>query len=498
MLQGSLKATTNAIRPILARAAWNHAIHAYLSYGSTTCYLEDGRIIKSYKPFMASREQEKSFENAVEMPIWLALKEALAESNFTTGRNGPVGRRPAHYVWKRNEKSKKLQWLTTTAMTTTAVMYAYIGVAFHSQDLPGGDMIALSGLPSSDISDEPITLTLDQKRRSRLDQTWDKIVYPILHSFFSIRGIDALLTYSWDILDALTTSSEKQTLWDFDKLVTTGYHSIDVFDVEKESELPSLLDHFQAVSLTPADIPSFGKSWVAFRLGKWGHLFMEALSSVHGLNHPDSTQWVKDNSGAPLIPVSLSKVWCNLLHALASFSNSVGEEHSVYLLGIMTVTEVLIQVWRRHPKEIIPISQIGDDGKCFFDEERVRIGLTSHLFNLSTEILGEDALGNIKFPKEKNASLASYAACAFGIEEASSTCAGFLLGQVVRTNFVVPNDQEIRSLFMKFVKEVLHVGLQGDSWKRFLGSITIAVPFLFELNEELNMDIWRMIGKSSS
>ncbi|WVN90607.1 uncharacterized protein L203_105848 [Cryptococcus depauperatus CBS 7841] len=500
IMDRSMRLTTNTVRPLLARVAWNHAIHAYMLAGSTVIILDDGRIIKTYQPFTATSDKSiLQLIASIQIPIRNSLDEALKAQNCTMAKTESAPGKPSHYFWMRSEKTKKLSWLTNTALSATALLFAYIGTALYSEDLPAKDLAVLSGLPSSDAdADDGVAQpTVDQKQRPRLDQTWQK-VYPILQNFFALRGLDNLITYSWDLLNALTSASQLRTPWTLNTLIHTAYLDIDACDVDKESELPSLMDHFKSVGLQPKDIPSFGQSFVAFRMGKWISLFRQALLSVHGLNKSDSAHWIKTEDGAQLIPTVLSDVWLNLLNALSTVNSAPGEENqAVYRLGVGAVTELILQVWRKHPRDFMPINMIDSDNRCLIDEDGARVEMTSYLLKMTIQVLGEEWLTETKLWAEKDSDLEYYMVSAFHVDADKQLCvpAGVLLGQLLRTDYLsAPTRDHIKIAYMKLIRAVWNPAFEADGWKRLLGNITKSAPFLFVGNEELQMTVWRLIA----
>ncbi|WVQ73257.1 hypothetical protein IAR50_002825 [Cryptococcus sp. DSM 104548] len=500
IIDHSVRRTTNSYRPLLARVAWNHAIHAYFSYGATTTILPSGKVVRSFNVFSAAREM--SVDRLVEqlqMPINHALDDVLNSGNCTICKVDAED----HLLWKRSEKLKRLAWSKTVTKSATALFYAYVGMALHNEDIPAKDMSVINGLPSSDAEDDAsMSLTLDQRRRPLLDQTWDKVVYPIFYKIFRVCGIDDLTTYGWDLLEALTLpKAGEDDSWSLDALVNTSFRGSEALDVEKDKDehLRDLSQHLERIELKPSDVPSYGQSWIAARLGKWCTLFKNALASIHCINLPASTEWVKDDAGLPLIPIPLSGVWTNLLTALKHLmDNPTDQNKPVIVSGMRVITAVMIEVWQTPPGEITPMSLMNEAGKLKVSEDRLRIGITSHLFETCSKVLGSNMTVKLAPGQESPLGLLPYALTALGADDTepslkTTTCAGYLLGQILRAEFLTaPNEiGSLRAPFMQLVKKVLRVGLKGD-WKKILGGLTLAEPFLLQKYEELHMDIWRM------
>ncbi|ODN81830.1 hypothetical protein L202_02194 [Cryptococcus amylolentus CBS 6039] len=500
IIDHSVRRTTNTNRPLLARVAWNHAIHAYFSHGATTTILPNGKVVRSFNVFFATRDM--SVDRLVEqlqMPINHALDDVLNSGNYTICKVDAED----HLLWKRSEKLKRLAWSKTVTKSATALFFAYVGMALHSEQIPAKDMSVINGLPSSDAEDDAsMSLTLDQKRRPLLDQTWEKVVYPLLYKIFRVCGIDDLTTYGWDLLEALTSpKTDREVPWSLDALVNTAYRGSEALDVEKDKDehLKELSQHLERIGLKASDVPSYGQSWIAARLGKWCTLFKDALASIHCINLPASTNWVKDDAGVPLIPVPLSDVWTNLLTALRQLmDNPTDDNKPVIVSGMRVITAVLIEVWQTPPGHITPISLMNEAGKLNVNEDLLRIGITAHLFEACSRVLGSNMTVKLAPGQDSPLGLLPYAHTALGADETepsmkTTTCAGYLLGQILRAEFLITPDEigTLRVPFMQLVKKVLCVGLKGER-KKILGGLTLAEPFLLEKYEALHMDIWRM------
>ncbi|KAK8858700.1 hypothetical protein IAR55_002929 [Kwoniella newhampshirensis] len=500
IMDRSLQPSTNVVRPLLARAAWNHAIHAYLSSGYASSFSDGGHLVRSYKPFAASSQQTVEQRTAtLQLPVSLALSRATDKMSYARALVSSKGETPTHNVWQRSEKTKKLQWLITCGLGATAVVYAYTGMAIHHDEQPAKEMSVISGLPSSDGVPMP-DLTPEEKRLPRLDNAWEKVVHPMLRSFFSICGVDPLTVHGWTIFDAITSSKiDSHASWSLDRLLTSQYMDGVVFSREKDADFAELLEEIEREGLHASDIPSWGKFWAAKRLGRLLVLFDEALSSIHGLNKLSSVEWVKNENETPLIPLPLSNVWSNLLHALTSINIHNAPPTPLFLAGLQAVTRHVVQVFNRDPKTYVAIGQIDEKGECIMDENEVRIGITTHLLNLVIKILGEEVVGTMRLRldqspiSEQNTVLGQLA---FGGDSnGNTTLAGAVLGQLLRSKTlsapVLPANQAV---FKALVQRVLEVGCAPGFAGKLLGDITNAMPFLFEECEEVQLDIWRLIA----
>ncbi|WVF69135.1 hypothetical protein IAT40_003909 [Kwoniella sp. CBS 6097] len=497
IMDRSLQPSTNTVRPLLARAAWNHAIHAYLSSGFASSISPEGQLIRSYKPFAASSQQTVEQRAAtVQLAVDLALSKATDKMSYARALTSAKPGIESHYVWQRSEKSKKFQWLVTCGLGATAVVYAHTGMALCHVDQPAKEMSAISGLPSSDGVPVP-DMTPEEARLPRLDNAFEKVVHPMLRSSFAICGVDQLTTQGWAMFEAITSpNSGSQDTWSLDKLLVKRYMSGEIFSKEKETDLVELLEDIQYDEIQASDIPSWGSFWAAKRLGRLLVLFDEALTSIHGINDPSTIEWTKsniENDELPLIPAVLSAVWSNLLHALKSIQIARAPPTPLFLAGLQAVTQQLLQVYNRDPKTYVPISRINAQGLCTFDEDELRLGVTSHLFNAALEILGEDVLVTTRLPSPDQTT--TIGQIAMGLDSnGSPTVVGSIIGQLLRSTAPQPIKNAVQHAFKTFLKQVLDIACAPGYAGKLLGDITNALPFLFEDCEEYQLDVWRLIA----
>ncbi|OCF72794.1 hypothetical protein I204_06023 [Kwoniella mangroviensis CBS 8886] len=502
IMDRSLQPSTNVVRPLLARVAWNHAIHAYLSSGFASSITENGHMICSYKPFAASSQQTVEQRTAnIQFPVNLALAKATDKPSYARALTNPKPGVESHCVWQRSEKSKKLQWLVTCGLGSTAVVYAYTGIALYHEDQPAKEMSQISGLPSSDGGMVLPDLSPEESRLPRLDIAWEKVVNPMLRSFFAICGVDRLTIHGWQILEAITSpTSESQPEWSLDRLLVTRYMSGEVFLKEKVTDFTDLLNDIQDDGLKPSDIPSWGHFWAAKRLGRLLTLFDEALSSINGINEPSTVEWIRNDNGVSVITRPLSNIWKNLLLALKSAKIAHAPPTPLFLVGLQTVTTQLAQILTRDPKSYVPISQIDEKGRCLLDEDELRIGMISHLFDVAVEVLGEDILGSIRLRPDQVPSSASEQSIssifqnAFGGDaNGYPTVTGTLLGQLLRSNLPSASPS-LQYQLKRLVSNMLDIGSLPGYAGKLLGDITNAMPFLFEDCEEVQLDVWRLLA----
>ncbi|WVR06457.1 hypothetical protein IAU60_003488 [Kwoniella sp. DSM 27419] len=499
IIDRSLQPSTNTVRPLLARVAWNHAIHAYLSSGMITSVSTDGWLVRSYKPFAASSQQTAEQRTAaIQLAVDLGLSRATDKASYakatTTARPGV----DAHYYWQRSEKAKKFQWLVICGLGATALIYAHTGMALFHEDQPAKEMTTISGLPSSDGAQVP-ELSPEETKLPRIDDAWEKVIHPTLQSFFAIRGVDRLTTHGWAILEALTsTKTESQAVWSLDRLLVPRYMNGQIFAREKDTEIAELMADIQDDELQASDIPSCGSFWVAKRLGRLLTLFEEALTSVYGLNDTSTVEWIKSPAGTPLIPVQLSRVWENLLQALKSIRVPRAPPTPLYSAGLQAIAHKLLDIFARDPKTYISICKVDANGTCTLDIDELRLAVTGHLFDQAIDILGGFAVGSSRVHIEVlNTSEGGInPATAFGADTAGCpTIVGMLLGAVLRSRSpTLPLQSAVLEAFQSLVKKALDVGTSPGVAGKLLGDITNSMPFLFEDCEQLQLEVWRLIA----
>ncbi|WVQ83031.1 hypothetical protein IAT38_005169 [Cryptococcus sp. DSM 104549] len=503
IMDRSLRVTVNTTRPLLARMAWNHNIHAYLSANMTTTISDDGRVIRSYNPFAAMPSADGTILDTLLIPFKNAMDETnkagSVEKAYRTLKSGGVR---GH--WKRSEKSKRLQWAVTCSQLSTAILYAYTGAAIFHEDAPAKARAALSGLPSSD-GPATVELTRDEKILPRIDSLLRNVLQPIIRSLCAVRGVDKMVIQAWDILEAITSSISEdwQAPWSLNTLISTGYLGGEAFDADKDADIPGLLTHFEMNGLTVADIPSWGKFNVSRRIRWLLGFFDEALTSVKHLNSDQAVQWVKDDEGHPVIPVPLSNLWVNLLGSLEALKPVAEEPALPYFAALAMVTNKLLEIIVRPGPPCLPMCFFDENAQCVINEDRVKIALVSHLFARADEVLGGNELGAVLGvcrlgTDNQQLGLNAYQSTAFDVNDGHlATPVGLVLGVLLRTSVLKePQDHETQAAFMTLVRKVVDVGLasQPGYWKMFLGDITKASPFLMMDCEEINLDLWRMIA----
>jgi hypothetical protein len=459
---------------------------------------DDGTVIASYRPFPQTTTGDFTDRiRTIQMPVDLSMALATApESATTIVKDGQLS-------WERVEKSKKTKWMLYTGLGAAAVVYAYSGTALFHQDLPAKEVTAVSGLPSSDgpqLSDAD----KEEATNDRLDKAWERVVRPIIQAYGTLKAVDRLKLNGWLMLDAITSSTLANVdspRWSLERLLSTRYLDGEVFAVEKEKAdkekaLADLLDALERAPVRANDIPSWGSSWIVRRLDDLLDLFQDMLSGLNGIADVSQVKWMRDEHTNPVMPLSLMKIWSNLLRAIAGTSR----ESPSYLAALNSVTKHLVQIFMRDPATYVPISALNVDGTTRVDADTIRFSLFISLLDSALNILGRDAVGATRIPRNHEDEVgAKIADMAFGGDSArQSTMAGCLLGQLLHTTVLsFPLNQPATVAFSNVVGKLLNVGCVPGFSGKLLGDITNQMPFLFEDHEELQLIVWRQLGRST-
>ncbi|KAK4687833.1 hypothetical protein P7C73_g2289, partial [Tremellales sp. Uapishka_1] len=483
IIDRSVQPSSNTLRPLLARTAWNHAIHAYLSSGSVASMSEFEVLVQSFKPFTASSHQTPTERvKTIQTTVELALQHANSPANFSQILvTMPQFSNQERYTWQRAEKPKKLQWLETSGFGAAAIVYAYTGMALTHEDQPAREMEKLTGLPSSDGAPQPDG-SIEEQKVQRLDVTFEKVVQPMLKGFMAIHGIDRLKVHGWEILQAMTTTWETPT-WNLDRLLSKTYLSGELFAAEKGPA--DYLADLAKESVGPSEIPSWGSVWIARRLGRLLDLFHEAVLGLKGINDISAVDWIQVGAGATVLPLVLSNVWRNMLQALKTVVPST----PLYITGLNAIASFLVALFEKDPSTYIPICLMGRQG-CSLDVDEIRISIVSHLFDVTIEILGEEAVGGmrIRIPRSTLDTIS------FGSDQnGHPTMAGSLLGHLLRSDVLSLRDTS-RAAFKGLISRLLDVGCVAGFSGKLLGDITNKMPWIFEDAEKVQLDVWRLLA----
>jgi hypothetical protein len=475
---------------LLARAAWCHAVHAYLTSGSITSISDESKRITSHQPF-ASAATTTDRIKLLQFPVELAINLALDASAVTKVQVDDS------WIWQRNEKAKKLQWMVTCGLLSATVVYTYTGAALYHQEQPAKAVTAVSGLPSSEGIPVPES-EVSEARLDRLDKTWELVVQPMLKSLAKVCGVHQLKIHSWMIFDAITSLNPAAgDKWSLDRLLSPKYLAGQAFTVERDAPLGEFLDSLEMEAIKASEIPSWGSAWVVRRFGDLLELFQDLLSGIKGLNGDSPVKWAKDDQGRDIIPLAISRIWSNLIRHL----NTIREDNDntdLYHTGLSQVARHLVQILNREPESYLPANHVDQEGKCREDTNLIRLNMFNHLFNVTRAILVPDQIGNVVVPVSSTADDVEAAIVKAAVSRdvnGGSTIAGRLLGQILQTKvFQTPMEPEASALFKSVLNKVIDAGaVRGQSGK-LLGDLTNHMPWIFADDESLQLDVWRVLG----
>ncbi|CAK9780686.1 unnamed protein product [Cutaneotrichosporon oleaginosum] len=489
IMDRSLQPSSNTVRPALACTAWQHAIHAYLLAGSS-CSISNGRMVRSFNPFTASSGLSATARvNRIMFPFKNAMQEALDVRNFARALvEFPEFRNDKRWTWKRSEKPRRTAYMISTGSIAPAIVFAYTTLALDHEDQVAREVSRLSGLPSSDgiVSD----LTPEEQRLPRLDQTFELILLPILKQSFPICGVDILKTQAWSIFEAITAEpAPNAPRRSIDRLLSWRFLKGDVISLEATDQAlaQELATAFEGDRIKPSEIPAWGKLWIAKRLGKLLALFVDAFDGISGINTLSSVDWVRNADGIVLLPKTLARVWTNLLGAMSITHVPDGPATPLFKVGLHAVMRTLLDIFDRDPAAYLPICLLNEEGQSTLSPAAIRLGVVMHLFRLAEEVLGERVLGTVQGESSAQ-QRAQDEDEAFG----SPTVAGHLLKHILRSDLMAQMDDKTRERFMEFIGSLLRIGSAQNT--RMLGHVANAMPWIFEHNERLQLDVWRTLA----
>jgi hypothetical protein len=462
---------------------------------------DEGKLITSFKPFAASGHQDAADRlKTLGLPVDLAIEMSTAPNSASRVLQ-PISESSTEmrFAWNRTEKQKRHQWMITCGLNAASLVYAYTGMALHHEDQPAKEMAAISGLPSSDGVPLPEAAIVDA-RLERLDKAWEKVVSPILGPYLAVRGVDQLKLHGWNILIAIT-SEKSSSDWSLDRLLCSLYLSGEALGDDKERGMTQLLGDIEAEAIEPSDVPAWGENWVVKRLDPLLAMFNAALVGVHGIHDITNFKWIKNSQGDLVLPVGLSQVWCNFLRALST-AKGPDSQHpgEAFITGLRLITRQLVQIFNLEPATYLPISLMSADGSSVQDLDTTRINLFDHLYGYVRTHLGTDVLSTVRLTlgsgEAWNAMDQVVTQSAFGARADSSTVGCSILGVLLRTKALsFPLQPNARTAFKALLSKTLQSALSPASTSKLLGDMTNRLPWIFEEYEELQLDVWRLLGK---
>lgn len=378
------------------------------------------------------------------------------------------------------------------------IVYAYVGAALSHEDQPAREMSAATGLPSSDGLPVP-DASIVEARMERLDKTWNKVVVPMLESSFKLYGLDKLKLHGWSLLDALVKSPKAETdpvapAWTFDRLLCTRYLSGEALDEKlKDKEVSSsFLTDIEKESIAPRDVPALGPEWVVRRLPDLLDLFQRALAGVHGLNDLFSGESAPLGQGI-VLPNVLTRAWTSIMHALAGLRD---DDTVRYASCVRLVTRHLCQIFNGEPSDYLPISLMGENDKWTVDLDVSRIFILTRFFDIVQTILGPEAVSLPILSGEGGDEVdIAMSKMAFGADATGHySMAGALLALLMGTKVFSKPDglaKPARLALNHLVRRLLDI---GSGQARLLGDMTNRLHAVYEDQEEIQLDMWRILG----
>ncbi|ORY30526.1 hypothetical protein BCR39DRAFT_505059 [Naematelia encephala] len=320
--------------------------------------------------------------------------------------------------------------MITCGLGAAALVYAYTGVALYHEDQPAKEMMAISGLPSSDGAPMPEG-TREENLMMRLDKTWEKVVKPMMVSFNSIRAVDKVKLHGWAILDAIT-APHGPTTWSLDKLLCARYLSGETFNFtnnDKGAAHSDLLDKLDLESIRASDIPTWGSAWVA----------KKSRTSARYLS--------RDAHGSGMKRVSRSshlsfRVWSNIVRAVATIKQT-----SDYPRALGILARHLSQAFARDPASYFPLRFDHRDGHFAEDS------------NLSSDSVGSTRLASTTDDVTSGNAEPSWPNAYGSDVSGAPTLAGYLLGQLLReSNLSLPLSPQAKATLKLLTRKILDIG----------------------------------------
>lgn len=431
------------------------------------------------------------------MPVKLSMEVALAPESFAKA----VGvssrfKGEARCHWERKEKGKKVQWIVTCGESAAAVVYAFVGSALLHEEQPAKEMSAMSGLPSSDGAPIPESAR-SESRLERLDKAWDKVVQPLLRELFTLHGVDKLKLHGWAILSALISHRTDTEIpaWNLDRLLCNRFLSGEaLMDKLKDKEVAgTFLDELEQEAVGPKDIPSMGSAWVVRRLDSILDLFQEAIGGINGINDLYGGEAVNLGQGIQF-PVILSRVWSSILHSVSTVRET---DPAAHVAGIRLINRHICQVFNGNPANYLAVSLMSDPETWSVDLDLARILITNRLFEMASSMLGPEVVSQAILPADVDNVDAAMSKMAFGTDHTTGrySMTGSLLALIMGTKvFSAGLSRPARETLKTVIAKMLDVGCAHGNQGKFLGDMTNRLPGVFEDHEDVQLDIWRVLG----
>lgn len=377
--------------------------------------------------------------------------------------------------------------MTTCGTSAAAIIYAYSGMALYHLDQPAKEITQTSGLPSSDGAPIPET-TLEIMQIERLDRTWEKVVQPILLGLSGVQGIDSLKSIGWQALLAITAPESSKTPWSLEYLLSARFISGHVFGISGVAVIEEFAEDLESDAIRCSEIPSWGSAWMVKHLPELLDLVQEMIVGVNGVTEVLRCGWVRTQSHDLVIPSIISRIWSNLLRAVAATRSL---DNAAFVENVKIVVQRIISMWEMDPSVYLPVSTFGPDG-CLQDLDDTRLTFFTKLVDTTAEYLGHQAFTQMQFVWTST----SGGAAIFGAApDGRTTATCVLLTTLLRSASISASlSPSAKSAFEHVLSRLLDLAGSAPNYGSVLGDITNALPWLFAQDEALQVVIWRALA----
>ncbi len=276
------KKDPSAIHPQFCRMAWDHAIYCAIKQNSVFD-LDNSIPVVRYQP----KSWYKQPASEVIYVTILAVKKLLEH-----------GEKLGYTTWEEGQ-AVDLATLRNCLGSLESVVYGLSG-AIQRTILP--KTTPDSQEHKSDLAEVELHAVL-------FDKLYQETLGPVLVAMLSVHGLDEVRIKAWDVLSAITASSQDTKLasWNLDRLLHPAFFGSDSPTGASEESLTQLAAmHSQGHRLATSEVPGWGAYWIARAFaGQLLPTFEKALYGLHAMEDKGtSIEWVESAEGVPLIPVS--------------------------------------------------------------------------------------------------------------------------------------------------------------------------------------------------
>jgi hypothetical protein len=265
-------------------------------------------------------------------------------------------------------------------------------------------------------------------------------------------------------------------------------------DKLKDKEVAgSFLDELEQEAVGPKDIPSMGSAWVVRRLDSILDLFQEAIGGINGINDLYGGEAVNLGQGIQF-PVILSRVWSSILHSVSTVRET---DPAAHVAGIRLINRHICQVFNGNPANYLAVSLMSDPETWSVDLDLARILITNRLFEMASSMLGPEVVSQAILPADVDNVDAAMSKMAFGTDHTTGrySMTGSLLALIMGTKvFSAGLSRPARETLKTVIAKMLDVGCTHGNQGKLLGDMTNRLPGVFEDHEDVQLDIWRVLG----